>query len=249
MSSLESFFCLEPKIVRIFTRKFLINFFNGLYRLLTDVQLENLEFIPEEGPLILALNHMSRIDFPLFCTNPRRQDWAAFIADSYKSWPILSQVVKDANMVWIDRSKADFTAFKKALDWLKAGNLFILAPEGTRSRTGQLLEGKQGIVLLAQKAGIPVCTGSITGTEHFLNDFKHFRKPKLSIYFTPPVVLKPVNLADREASMRQETDELMCRIASMLPEKYHGFYRGFPRVQELINEWKNTPGLKLPEGV
>ena len=246
---MESIFCLIEPIMRIFTRKFLIAFFDRLYRLLTDVRMENLDFIPKDGPLIMALNHMSRIDFPLFCTNGRRDDWAAFIADSYRSWPILRQVVKDSEMIWIDRSKADFTAFKKALDWLKAGNLFILAPEGTRSRTGQLIEGKQGIVMLAQKSGVPVCTGSITGTEDFLNDFKHFRKPKIEIYFTPPVVMDPIDMADREASMQRGTDELMCRIASMLPESYRGHYKSYPRVQELIAEWKNTPGLKLPESV
>ncbi len=211
--------------------------------------MENLNAVPQDGPLILALNHMSRIDFPLFCCNGRRDDWSAFVADSYKKWPVFSKIVDDAEMVWIDRSKADFTAMKKAFTWLKNGGLFVLSPEGTRSKTRQLIQAKTGIVMLAVKAGVPVCTGSITGTENFMHEFLHFRKPKLSIYFTPPVTLKPIDPECRDESLREETDELMCRIASMLPEKYRGFYRDYPRVQELITEWRKRPDLKLPEGV
>jgi 1-acyl-sn-glycerol-3-phosphate acyltransferase len=107
-----------------------------------------------------------------------RDDLTALIADSYQSWPVFKQICDAIDMIWIDRSKADFTAFKKAFEWLKAGKSLVLAPEGTRSRTGQLIKGKPGIVLLAMKSGVPVCTGSITGTNILWTIFAIFESRK-----------------------------------------------------------------------
>ncbi len=221
--------------------------FHALYGKLTHVTIENLAFVPQKGPLILAMNHMSRIDFPLLCATDYRLDWTALVADKYKKWWLFKYICDHTGMIWIDRSKADFEAFKKAFDWIKAGNLLVLAPEGTRSRTAQLLEAKTGIVMLAVKAGVPVCTGSIIGTEHFMNDFLHFRKPQITIRFSPPVILPRIDPDNREKSLRESTDEVMCRIAAMLPEPYRGAYQAYPRVQELLDEWKDVPSLKIPE--
>ena len=215
--------------------------------MLTHITIENIEFVPQKGPLILAMNHMSRIDFPLLCATDYRVDWTALVADKYQKWWLFKYICDHTGMIWIDRSKADFGAFKKAFEWIKAGNLLVLAPEGTRSRNAQLLEAKTGIVMLAVKAGVPVCTGSITGTEHFMNDFLHFRKPRITIRFSPPVILPKIDPENREKSLRESTDEVMCRIAAMLPESYRGVYKDYPRVKELFAEWKEIPQLKIQQ--
>lgn len=220
--------------------------FHWLYGTLAHVTLENLEAVPQKGPLILAVNHMSRIDFPLLCVTDYRLDWTAFVADKYKNWKLLKYICDRTGMIWIDRSKADFAAFKNAFDWLKNGGMFVLAPEGTRSRTAQLIEAKPGIVMIAAKAGVPVCTGSLFGTERFMDDFLHFRKPRITLRFSPPVMLPKIDPDRREESLRESTDEVMCRIAAMLPDKYRGFYKGYPRVQELLAEWKRDPSLQTP---
>ena len=221
--------------------------FHGLYSTFTHVTFENLHVVPQTGPLILAVNHMSRIDFPLLCATDYRMDWTAFVAKEYKRWKWFANIADGTGMIWIDRSKADFGAVKKALDWLKKGGMFVLAPEGTRSRKKQLLEGKAGIVMIAARAGVPVCTGSITGTENYMRSFLRFRKPRITVRFSPPVLLPQIDPERRDESLRESTDEVMCRLAAMLPEKYHGFYKNYPRVQELLNEWKQDPSLKLPE--
>jgi len=230
-------------------RESVFNFLDHAYKLLTHPSYVNLEFVPKEGPIIVAINHMSRLDFPFLATKGFRDDWSALIADSYQSWPVFKQICDAIDMIWIDRSKADFTAFKKAFDWLKAGKSLVLAPEGTRSRTGQLIKGKPGIVLLAMKSGVPVCTGSITGTEHFMDDFRHFRKPKITMRFSPPYTMKKIDPERRDESMEEETTELMCRIAAMLPEQYRGYYKDNPRIRELTEEWSKIPGLKLPDNI
>lgn len=221
--------------------------FRTLFNAFTHVSFENLHVVPKTGPLILAVNHMSRIDFPLLTVTDHRMDWTAFVADQYKRWRWFAKIADGTGMIWIDRSKADFAAIKKALDWLKNGGMFVLSPEGTRSKTGQLQEAKEGIVMIAAKAGVPVCTGSIIGTENYKHELLRLRKPRLTLRFSPPVVLPKIDPERREESLRESTDEVMCRIAAMLPGKYRGFYKDYPRVQELLSEWKQDPSLIVPE--
>ena len=230
----------------VFLREPAFNFLDWAYGAITKTSFINLDIIPKEGPVILALNHMSRLDFPILAKKGFRNDWTALVADSYKKWPIFKQILYRMDMIWIDRSKADFTAFKKAYAWLKDGKMLALAPEGTRSRTGCLIKAKSGIVLLAAKSGVPICTASITGSENATHELKHFRRPELSMRFGPPYMMNKIDPERRDESLQEETDELMCRIAAMLPEKYRGYYSNFPRVQELTREWQNVPGLELP---
>jgi 1-acyl-sn-glycerol-3-phosphate acyltransferase len=61
------------------------------------------------------------------------------------------------------------------------------------------------------------------------------------------VILPKIDPENREKSLRESTDEVMCRIAAMLPESYRGFYKDFPRVKELLSEWKSIPQLKIPQ--
>lgn len=217
------------------------------YDHLTDVTLVNQDVLPKDGPYIIAMNHMSRIDFPLLLGIERRDEMYALVADKYQKYPFFKFIIDSADMIWIDRTKADFTAMRAALNVLKEGHILLISPEGTRSRNGQLLEAKTGVVLLASKAHVPVCTMSITGTENFMDSFKRFRKPKLQARFGPPFMLPAIDPDNRDVSLLNATDEIMCHIAAMLPEKYRGFYRNYPRIQELRSEWANDPSLELPE--
>lgn len=228
------------------TRDQVFRIVKWLYRHFTHVIIENEDQLPAEGPCIITLNHNSRLDFPALIELKRYNDVYAVAADKYKNFPIFGKMINDSDMIWIDRTKADFTAMKRAMAVLKEGKLLTLAPEGTRSRTGQLIQAKEGVVLMASKSRAPVISLSITGTEAFMNDFLHFRKPVITLRFGLVYTMPPIDPDNREASLRAATDEVMCRIAAMLPERYRGFYKDYPRVKELYEEFK-ARGLKMPE--
>ena len=229
------------------TRTQIFNLMKWLYKHLTHVTIENEDQIPKEGPCIITLNHLSRVDFPAMVMLNRCNDIYCVTADTYKNFPVFGKMIDEAEMIWIDRTKADFQAMKRAMTVLKEGKILALSPEGTRSKTNELLQGKEGVVLLASKSRAPVITMSITGTENWVDDFKHFRKPKITLRFGPVFELPAIDPENREASLRAATDEVMCRIAAMLPESYRGFYKDFPRVKELQAEWKQRGGLKIPD--
>ena len=96
---------------------------------------------------------------PSCLSNPVRSDLTALIAKEYRDNLFFRLIILAADVIWLDRSKADFTAFRQAVDVVKQGGVIGIAPEGTRSRVGQLLEGKPGIHAAYFAGGCPDCTG------------------------------------------------------------------------------------------
>ncbi len=145
------------------TREQLQALLRFLYKHLTRTEFVGLEHLPREGGVLVVTNHISRLDVPLLFINPVRPDITALVADKYLRYPLFRFMVEVAGAIWIDRSKADFTALKQAVEVLRQGRALGIAPEGTRSSTGKLLEGKAGTVLIAQKANVPIVPVGLAG--------------------------------------------------------------------------------------
>lgn len=213
--------------------RFLIENFIRLMTRTTFMQTDNL---PPSGGFILATNHNSRLDIPVLYSNPVRKDMTALIADDYRTNLFFWLILQSGGAIWLDRTKADFSAFRQAVDLIKQGKVLGIAPEGTRSRVGQLLEGKPGVLLLAARAGVPIVPVGITGTEDGMKNMLSFRWPKITARFGKAFNLPTISRENRDESMQAATTEVMCQIAALLPEKYRGFYKDFARVGEIIRE-------------
>lgn len=229
------------------TRDQVFKIVKWLYKHLTHVIIENQHLIPEEGPVIITLNHLSRLDFPALIQLDRYNDIYCVAADTYRKYPVFGKFINDSDMIWIDRTKADFAAMKRAMNVLKDGKILALAPEGTRSKTKSLLQGKEGVTLMASKSRAPLISLSVIGTEIWMNEIMHFRKPKIILRLGPTYQLPPIDPDNREESLRSATDEVMCRIAANLPEEYRGFYKDYPRIKELQEEWRARGDMIMPE--
>lgn len=207
-----------------------------LMRNLTRTQFEGAHFIPESGPVIIATNHLSRIDIPVLFINPVRQDLTALVTTKYKAYPLLKWFIMTAEGVWLDRETADFTAFRTASEKLKLGGAMGISPEGTRSKTGGLLPGKPGTVLLALKSGAPIVPVGLQGTETAVHKLTHFQKPDIIARFGPAFSIPELPRENRDEALQYWTDEILCRIAVCLPPAYRGVYADHPRVRELLAE-------------
>ncbi|HMN60127.1 MAG TPA: lysophospholipid acyltransferase family protein [Anaerolinea sp.] len=192
------------------------------------------ENLPKEGGVIVATNHMSRIDTMLLFINPARTDITALVADKYQKYPLFKWVLDTGGIIWLDRENADFGALRAAVEALKKGLALGIAPEGTRSDTAQLLEGKPGTVLVALRANVPIVPVGIACSEDFFSKAFTLRRPKMPLSFGKPFTFEPLSRDNRDEQMARYTTEIMCRIAAQLPEKYHGFYSGHPRIKELL---------------
>ncbi len=203
---------------------------------LMDIQYEGLENIPKEGPVLITTNHLSQMDIPVLFLNPVRTDLTALVTDKYRHNIFITWFVKAAEGIWIDRTRADFAAFQAAFEVFKQGRSLGISPEGTRSKSGGLLEGKAGSILLATKMDVPIVPVGLTGTESVIALWKRLKKPSIVARFGPMYKLPQIDRNNREGHTKELTDEIMCRIAACLPEKYHGFYRGHPRIQEILDQ-------------
>jgi 1-acyl-sn-glycerol-3-phosphate acyltransferase len=101
-----------------------------------------------------------------------------------------------------------------------------------------LIEGKPGVTYLAARSGFPVVPVAITGTEDevLLANAKRFRKSFVTLTGGKPFTIPSLPTKDRDAALQKYTDEIMCRIAAILPEKYRGVYTEHPRLKELLGE-------------
>ncbi len=195
-------------------------------------QTEGVDNVPEEGPAILASNHLSYADWlfmPL--TLPRRVTFVAkaeyFNSPGIKGW-FQKQFFSGVGQVPIDRSGASaaqgaLTAAKRILD---DGDLFGIYPEGTRSHDGKLYRGKTGVARLALETKVPVIPVAVVGTDVVAPPGKKFGS------FTRPVVRfgKPLDFSryygmenDRYI-LRSITDEIMYEVMRLSGQEYVDMY-------------------------
>jgi 1-acyl-sn-glycerol-3-phosphate acyltransferase len=208
------------------------------FKLCTTTEVIGLENLPADG-YVVASNHLGRLDVALIFNNFERDDFILPVAEKYEHHPIFGPVGDALGAVWLDRFNPDIHALREIMQRMKRGNVLVIAPEGTRSKTEALQEGKPGVVFLATRAGVPIVPVAIAGTEDriVMDNLKHFRRSKIVAWVGKPFTMAPIKSGqDREKVLHEQTDELMCRIAVMLPEKYYGVYANHPRLKELLGK-------------
>jgi len=213
--------------------------FNALSALLTRRQVEGLENLPPEGPYILAVNHLSYLDVPFVFGLIGNENVTGWAAEKYQRHLIFGPILGLAGGIFIERGQVDRRALGSAIAWLKQGGIFGMAPEGTRSKTGALMRGKTGVVYLAHETGAPIVPCAITGTETAIRSWLRLRRPVFRLRVGQPFHLPPLDSQNRTASLREQTDEVMCRIAALLPEVYRGVYADHPRLKALLEGPRN----------
>jgi len=100
-------------------------------------------------------------------------------------------------------------------------------------------------VLLATRAKVPVVPVAITGTETAVKKLLRFQRPQIHVRVGPAFTLPPLDRDQRHDLLKQYTDEVMCRIAAMMPDKYHGFYNDNPRIREIQADLTSRPADKI----
>lgn len=214
------------------TLRSIVRFF---MKLISRIEVHGLEKMPT-GNVIVAANHLGRLDTAVLLCVLDREDIIMPIAEKYKNHPIFGAIGRAANGIWLNRFEADYSALRQILERMEQGGLLVIAPEGTRSRTEALQEGKMGVAFLASKSGYPVIPVAVTGTEDrvIVQNLKRLRRSKITATAGEPFHIEIPKGRGREQAMREATDEIMCRIGAMLPEKYRGVYADHPRLKELL---------------
>ncbi|MEK6256589.1 MAG: 1-acyl-sn-glycerol-3-phosphate acyltransferase [Chloroflexota bacterium] len=218
--------------------KRLIYFLGSIFMRITTriVVLGGTEYIPKDGAGIIVFNHLGHFEAPLIYIMVNRLDMTGWVADKYLDNLLIRVLVKWLDGIWLNREGADVPALKRAQEYLRDGRLLGIAPEGTRSPTGSLIEGKKGVAYLAAKSGVPLIPIAVTGSELVVSAWLKLRRPSLKIRFGEPFTLPKLDRKTRTQALQDGTDEIMCRIAAMLPREYRGIYSQHPRLKQILSE-------------
>jgi 1-acyl-sn-glycerol-3-phosphate acyltransferase len=200
------------------------------------IEIFGYENLPEKGGYILATNHLGRLDSALLYYAIEREDLIMPVAEKYKNHWLFGPLVLALGGFFINRFDADLQAIREIFKRLKKGGIFVIAPEGTRSKVETLQKAHPGVAFFATKSGLPIIPVALTGTEDRLvvENLKHFRRSHIVIRAGTPFILSPLKGLDHDQALEAGTEEIMCRIAAMLPDKYRGYYAGHTRLKELL---------------
>jgi 1-acyl-sn-glycerol-3-phosphate acyltransferase len=213
-----------------------------LFRLIAQVRATGLENMPASGGFIVAGNHLGRLDPFLVYLLLDRNDIIMLVAEKYKENAITRWLVRLIDGIYVDRFNADFHALRVVLSRLRQGGVLVMSPEGTRSPTGGLIEGRAGATYLAAKSGLPVIPVAEHGGEDaaVVKRLSRLQRADIILRMGKPFTLPPLAARGREAALQQGTDEIMCQIAALLPPEYRGVYADHPRLKELLAEEEAT---------
>jgi 1-acyl-sn-glycerol-3-phosphate acyltransferase len=230
------FYCTIAPMNLRFTR-FLIRI---LLRLLTRIEVQGLENIPgkSDGNFVIAANHLGLVDglLPFYILD--HNNLVVLVGEKWEKIAIMRWLGRQLNFIFVDRYNPDIKAIRKVITRMRQGDVLVITPEGTRSKVGHLIEGKPGVSYLAAKMEFPLVPVAITGSydEIFFPQLKRFIRPHVIVHigrsFGLPAL--PNESQARDEALKADTDEIMCRIAALLPEQYRGFYAQHPRLKELL---------------
>ena len=204
--------------------------------LVARVEVTGYEHLPKEGNFVIATNHLGVLDAPMAYYALNRWDLIIPVGEKWEKIPFINWLGKYFNLIFIDRFNPDIKTLRKIIKLMHEGNNLIIAPEGTRSPTGAMSEGKPGVSYLATKLGLPIIPVALIGTEDkfLFANLKRLRKTQIQVKAGKAFTLPKLPKENRDKALKQYTDEIMCQIAVMLPERNRGFYKDHPRLKELL---------------
>ncbi len=195
---------------------------NAAFGFLARVETEGLENIPAVGPCVLAVNHLSMAEGPLYLTLLKRRAIPVVSARLQKYLFLHWFVSGVGQAIYVVPDQMNEESLQRALVVLKAGGMLIVAPEGTRSKTGGLMRGKPGVVWLATQIDVPVMPVAAWGQEKWRERVRRFGRIPIHVRAGAPLRF-PQGLPSPE-TMRRDTDRIMAQLAALLPPEYRGVY-------------------------
>jgi 1-acyl-sn-glycerol-3-phosphate acyltransferase len=200
-----------------------------LVRLLTRAHIEGLDRIPDSGPLIVVSNHLHYFDTAAVGATLPRPSYV-LAAEKYEHHILFGPILRIAGAIFINRGEADRAALRQARAVLQDDHCLAIAIEGTRSQSGALAEGKQGTAYLATRADAPIIPVVVWGTENIIPAWFRLRRAEVHVVYGEPFRL-PAGRA-RADDLDRYTEQIMIRLARLLPIDYRGVYRGHPLIDE-----------------
>lgn len=175
----------------------------GLWLSGIAIEIRHPEYILHDRAAVYAVNHSSNVEPPILFAAlsglfPRMR---VLYKAELRKLPILVRAFDLAGFIPLERGNRDqsLPAIERAAEALREGNSFLIFPEGTRSRTGELLPFKKGGFIMALKGHAPIVPVAIKGARDAMKKGSPIIRPvRITVSFSAPIETEGLTLDDRD---------------------------------------------------
>ena len=214
--------------------------------LLANLEVSGKENIPTEGPYLVTVNHMSVADTPVLFVSFPTQEWRFFAGEKWQNHWLWGPMMGSLGAIYIKRGEVDRRSIQEAQAAIKQGAVFGLAPEGKRSKVGEMQVAKTGAAYLASRGQIPILPVGIINTDVLFSNVRRLKRITVEVRIGEPYYLPDLGRRARSKDLDAYTHLIMVHIAALLPERYHGVYRDSPALKALFageDPWPYCQGV------
>lgn len=222
-------YTVRPKPIR-YLLGYLVLF---LGTILAKINIKGTQNIPSKGPFIVVCNHFNRLDPPFVIYAIKRPI----------NFLMASDQTVEAQVMWApwlygfiptNRQNIAPSTIKRSIKALKNGEVVGIFPEGN-AKEQHLRQAKNGAAYLAMVAQVPILPMSLIGMDNIWEKWFKGVRPQLRIRIGKPFFPDklPNNRKNRDVMLKNTGNEIMLRIAELLPEDCHGDFANDARIKQI----------------
>ncbi len=200
-------------------------FLRRVFQTVCRINVNDFKKMPRSGPLIMVGNHVSFLETPVFVAHVDNPVFTGMAKRESWNNPLFHFLFDTWGIIPIDRNSIDREAFIQSTQALNNGSILAISPEGTRSGNGCLQPGKPGVVALALRSQAPILPVAFYGYENFWHNLKRLRRTDFNLAVGQPFRIQTSEKYLSREARQQVTDEIMFKIAELLPARYRGHYQ------------------------
>lgn len=185
--------------------------FKIIFKVIYRFEVKNAGNIPTNGAVILAGNHISYLDPILISISTKRQVHFLAKSELFKI-PVLGFILRNIQIISVDRSKGDIDAIKASIKVLKEGKVLGIFPQGTRTRDIENIS--RGIGMISHKTNAPIIPIYIKNSDKvYKKGFFPFRFPKISVIIGD--IIYPFNELNNKEEQKKISKYVVEKIFEM----------------------------------
>jgi 1-acyl-sn-glycerol-3-phosphate acyltransferase len=169
-----------------------------------------MDHVPATGPVLILSNHQSHLD-PGIIGGALRRPCNYLARETLFHFGPFGWLIRSLDAVPLDRGGLGLSGIKEVLRRLKAGEIVLIFPEGTRTPNGELLPMKPGFLALARRAGATLVPMAIDGAYQAWPKQQMFPRPgTVRIQVGPPI--------GPEEAAKLDDDQLMAEVTGRIAD-------------------------------
>ena len=173
------------------------------------------EHIPRDRAVVFCSNHQSNVDPPVLFEALHPRTHILYKAE-LNALPLLARAFRVGGFIPVDRrnKEAALRSIEAGAASLRAGNSFLIFPEGTRSRTAELLPCKKGGFIMAIKGQAPIVPVAVQGGRDAMRKGSRIVRPvTVSIRVGEPIETAGLTLDNRNALIAKTRERITALLA------------------------------------